>query len=466
MPSFSPDAAHIAFNFYANGPSPLANPPSAPTTGDGKTISMMDFAAASRTFSNFRNLYTPSSGTAVWPVFLPPGQNGVVFEREIRNNGTDFGGTREDSSFDCTPPCGNSLNLTGATGELWWVSTATSQATVLGNLNGTGGTPPIAANYLPVGANQHGNPANASYNDSVYNYEPTVLPTTAAGYNWVVFTSRRMYGNVATINPYFSDPRFHDISLQPTPKKLWVAAVSLSPTPGTDPSFPAFYLPGQELLAGNARAYFVSAHCEAAGPLTAANVCGSNLDCCGAPTTAVCQLDPPPLASPPVSHCVATSGGACVADGSACTADAQCCSFGTGSRCASGTCAPAPPIPGYTAESTTRLYVASCPTAQSAVWRYFYWQTNTPTGTQIQFTAQTAPTGPPWGAAVSIGTAQPPPTAMTGTSTQTVDALLRAANQVSQNELLVTAAFVPSVSPAQTPTLVSWEITYDCVDSE
>ena len=42
-----------------------------------------------------------------------------------------------------------------------------------------------------------------------------------------------------------------------TPKKLWVAAIDLNAPVGTDASHPAFYLPAQELLAGNARGFWV-----------------------------------------------------------------------------------------------------------------------------------------------------------------------------------------------------------------
>ena len=38
----------------------------------------------------------------------------------------------------------------------------------------------------------------STYDDTTLNYEPTVLPVVAGGYAWVVFTSRRLYGNVAT----------------------------------------------------------------------------------------------------------------------------------------------------------------------------------------------------------------------------------------------------------------------------
>jgi len=47
-----------------------------------------------------------------------------------------------------------------------------------------------------------------------------------------------MYGNVASGDPYDNGDGSH-----PIPKKLWVAAIDLHPTPGKDPSHPAFYLP-------------------------------------------------------------------------------------------------------------------------------------------------------------------------------------------------------------------------------
>ncbi|MEO8875781.1 MAG: hypothetical protein ABI461_09360, partial [Polyangiaceae bacterium] len=280
-PVFAHDASAVAFNFYSGSASPLST-----ATGDGKSLAVMNFMPPA-TFSNFRTLYTPAAGVAAyaaWPTFLPPGQNGVVFQNEITVNGRDWAGTR--STCDGTGTCNN----IGATGDLWWVNTSgAAQAVRLANMNGGAYMPRSAA-----GANYHGTSAqNATYYEEVFNYEPASLPVTIGGYSWVAFTSRRLYGNVATVNPYWSDPRYQDISVQPTTKKIWIAAISPNPTAGTDPSFPAFYLPGQELLAGNSRAYFTLAACEAAGARTAANVCTSNLDCCGAtasPATAACQL--------------------------------------------------------------------------------------------------------------------------------------------------------------------------------
>ena len=84
-----------------------------------------------------------------------------------------------------------------------------------------------------------------------------------------------MYGNEATIPPFCSDPRGVDLINNITPKKLWVAAVDLSQAPGTDSSHPAFYVPAQELLAGNARGFWTLDPCQADG-----TTCMSGDQCC------------------------------------------------------------------------------------------------------------------------------------------------------------------------------------------
>ena len=60
-----------------------------------------------------------------------------------------------------------------------------------------------------------------------------------------------------------------------TTKKLWVAAIDLGAAPGTDVSHPAFYLPAQELLAGNSRAFWVLDPCRNDG-----SSCESGDQCC------------------------------------------------------------------------------------------------------------------------------------------------------------------------------------------
>jgi hypothetical protein len=196
---------------------------------------------------------------ALYPSFFPT-NDGVVFENELQTDGRGYGETR--ASCDTA---GNPCVQTGAEGELWWVDTKTHTAHRLDNLNGD--------SYLPTFA------AHNAAEDEKLNYEPTVNPVASGGYAWVVFTSRRLYGNVATRDAYESDPRNFDTSATspsgPTPKKLWVAAIDLSAPPGTDPSHPAFYLPAQEIFAGNSRGYWVVNPCESDG-----SSCSTGDECC------------------------------------------------------------------------------------------------------------------------------------------------------------------------------------------
>lgn len=292
-PVFSADGTAVAFNWWGGNTSAGA--------ADNRSLAMLTFAAP-RTFSGFTVLHTPPSGqTDLYPSFLPT-NTGVVFELELVNNGRGFGETRSncDSSSGCSD--------TGTRAELWWVDMATKQAHALSKLNGVG--------MVPNGPNTH-------TADATLNYEPTVSPIPSGGYAWVIFTSRRMYGNIATLNPFWSDPRFHDISTDPTTKKLWVAAVDLNAAPGTDPSHPAFYLPGQELLAGNSRGYWSLDPCR-----PDLEGCGSGDQCCGGycrgptETTKICSSTKPQ----------------CSQEFEKCDTAADCCDQAAGAVCLNARC--------------------------------------------------------------------------------------------------------------------------------
>jgi hypothetical protein len=287
----------VAFNFWGG------------TGADQVSLAWMDFAQPTNAFSGLFELYTPtaSGNTAVWPSFLPT-SDGVVFELETVNNGRDFAGTR--STCDSSGTCSN----TGTEGELWWVDQKTKTGTRLDQANGL--------NYLPTSADGH-------MTDWELNYEPTVNPVASGGYAWVVFTSRRLYGNVATINPYWSDPRFHDISQTPTTKKLWVAAIDLNATPGTDPSHPAFYLPGQELLAGNSRGYWVVNPCLANGAS-----CLTGDQCCGG----YCRAGEDGGAL----VCGSVPSG-CSAEYEKCAKTSDCCGASSGVQCINDICSVSAP---------------------------------------------------------------------------------------------------------------------------
>jgi hypothetical protein len=246
-----------------------------------------------------------------YPVFLPD-NSGVVFETQVRQ-GSD--------SVLCT--------RNGARSQLWWVNVSgTPKPVALAAVNGTG--------YLPVGVNDHGSDFDAtdpqytpgsdesSYDDTTLNYEPTVLPIVSGGYAWVVFTSRRMYGNQIFQTPWNSWPTNYDtkdLAEAPT-KKLWVAAIDLNAPPGTDPSHPAFYLPAQEILAGNSRGFWVLAPCQADGAS-----CMTGDQCCNG----YCSGPSNDLT------CSSTPSASCSAPQEKCTTAADCCD--STNLCINGFCA-------------------------------------------------------------------------------------------------------------------------------
>ena len=109
--------------------------------------------------------------------------------------------------------------------------------------------------------------------DENLDFYPTVAPISTGGYFWTYFTSRRAYGNVY---PGLNGQGAADVGT----KAIWVSAIDIGAPAGTDPSHPAFYLPGQELGSGNIRAFAVLAPCKGDG-----SSCESGLDCCGGSCT-------------------------------------------------------------------------------------------------------------------------------------------------------------------------------------
>ena len=307
-PAFSRDGTKVAFDYWTGT--------LAPGGGDGHTLDVMSFvcgpvaapaagapSCGSFAFSNLRRLYTNSdavSGYVGWPAWLPD-SSGIVFHNTMVLPAND--GDSPLSTWH------------GAKAKLWFVDvpadpSVAPQPIALDALNGDG---PNGASVLPAasGVLLHGD-------DDRMNYEPTVNPIASGGYAWVVFTSRRMYGNVAQGDPYAAAD-----GVTAVPKKLWIAAIDTHPTPGHDPSHPAFYLPGQELSAGNMRGFWAVDPCRADGAS-----CETGDECCG-------------------GYCRPTPSGAlacgniktgCAQEFEKCTQTSDCCGAAQGFECTNSVC--------------------------------------------------------------------------------------------------------------------------------
>jgi hypothetical protein len=277
--------------------------------------------------------------------------------------------------------------------------------------------------------------------------------------SWVVFTSRRMYGNVAYDDPWDAEPAdtggtpYACNSSTPPTKKLWIAALNKDFTPGSDPSHPAFYLPGQELNAGNSHAYWVSTPCAATGA-----TCSTSDDCCGGSGAS-------PSARCNGSSKVCQSIDECAPIGDACAASADCC---TGLICSgAGRCAD--PV-FYSTETFEREYVAECAPGYKVAWRFFEWQAAIPDGTSIDLQVQTkfeddATYAPVPGVALDSIIASSPAGAWVRGSL-TVDEALATKGVGSRAYLKVAMTFNPNNDANSSPNLRAWRQNYDCLPAE
>ena len=201
MPAFSPDGSRLVFTDY--------------DASAGQTLALMSFSVSTRTASGYQSLYTTPGRLAGWPTFLPDG-NGVVF---TLGDSSEFSGG------------GVGIHPSGPPGpatDLYLVDVATHAATLLSRAMGFRSDNELepSQTYLPGGAM-----------DLHQNYYPTVSPSPSGGYAWVFFDSFRTYGN------------------QGAHRSIWGTAITLSPdgTYASDPSHPAFFLPGQDLATPNFR---------------------------------------------------------------------------------------------------------------------------------------------------------------------------------------------------------------------
>jgi hypothetical protein len=290
MPMFSPDGKHIVYNDYDQG--------------QGHSLFMADYDYASNAFSNPRQVFTDATLYAAWPFFTPDSKE-IIFATDTR---ADFTSQVPDPGLAINFTTGQlQLTPTGH-GHLMVIDVATKTATKLDLANGYKG----GQTYLPAG--------EARDNDR--EFFPTVTPIAAGGFYWALFTSRRTYGNLWT----------KDIEDQTT-KKIWVSAIDIDAPAGTDPSHPAFYLPGQETETGNIRAFGALEPCKEDGA-----ACSAGSECCKGHCT---QINP----STGIGVCGELMVNQCSRLDDKCTADTDCCTdpqngaLGRKLYCIAGFCA-------------------------------------------------------------------------------------------------------------------------------
>jgi hypothetical protein len=277
MPMFSPDGKHLVYNDYDQGPQSMVMADGNQYTVGGHSLWIQDFDAGTNTFSNPKQIYSDPTLFPAWPFFTPDSAQ-VVFATDTRS---DYASQVPDIFG---PP---QMTPTGA-GHLMIIDLASGKVTALDAANGYAN----GASYLPGG----------EMRDNNLEFFPTVSPISGGGFAWVLFTSRRTYGNLWT--PGVDDP---------TSKKIWVTAVNVGLPAGMDPSNPAFLLPGQEISSGNIRAFAALEPCKEDG-----QACTSGADCCKGFCS---KIDP----ATGIGMCGKTVDHTCSRVDEKCTTDADCC---------------------------------------------------------------------------------------------------------------------------------------------
>lgn len=257
MPAFAPDGTLLAYVDMANG-----------------GLAAYNFDLPGGKASNPHPLVPKGAGNEIAFPSVTPDAKGIIYHR-------------------------GPLDTRNGAGDLFFASAMTAgQEVRLAKLDGDG--------Y----------PFAAGARDLALNYEPTFAPVASGGYFWVVFTSRRTYGNALTGGATVV-------------KQLWVAAIDQNPIAGQDPSHPPFRLPGQDISSVNMRGYWALDPCKGDG-----QGCASGTECCGG------YCDGTVDAGAPVCR---SSQSQCSQVGDRCNANADCCNSSTGVTCINHVCSEPPP---------------------------------------------------------------------------------------------------------------------------
>jgi hypothetical protein len=283
MPMFSPDGTRLTF---VNG-----------DLSYGRHLGLMDVDLSKNPplFSNYRTPLTVTADVIAWPTFLPDAR-GIAYHH------------------------GNSFTTERANAE---VRLLDAQSGTVQDLQALNGYLPDGTFYLPGGVAEDGS----------VNYEPSASPVAVGGYYWLMFASRRTYGN--TIGPGGTVAGGTDGFAKNGPRgKFWMAAIDINYAGKSDPSHPAFYVDGQELTAGNLRPFLVLEPCHPRG-----DACETGSDCC----EGFCRETGRATDGTPTLECVPPPASGCSNLDEPCGTAGDCCN--PDHLCLNRRCALAAPPP-------------------------------------------------------------------------------------------------------------------------
>jgi hypothetical protein len=283
-PTFSPDGKLFA---YASNCDPGFGYPVEFRTSN---LSLYSFSNAAPYFSSPATVLTSAGlGDAIAFPSFSPDSKWIFYQRG------DYSRAKYNDST-ATPTHGSD--------DIYIAAAQAGAAQIaLPNLNGAG---------VLSASNQH------------LNYAPTVNPIAVGGYFWVVFTSPRDYGN-EMVAPGTTQPNDQTYANR---KQLWVGAVDAN-VGGSDPSHPAFWLPGQDGTTANMFGYWALAPCKQTPVDGGTATCTAGFECC----SGFCEN----------GRCASQTGG-CSNVGDKCKTTADCCTTGGSNiACIGGFCEPMQP---------------------------------------------------------------------------------------------------------------------------
>jgi hypothetical protein len=321
MPQFSPDGRMVVINHAKPDPE---------RSGfvDRRELAVMDYDAATQTFSNLRVIVSHLGPEPTQPYDMTTQVLGLL-QRNGRDNcsaplGQSLGSGKYERG-ECDGPCYTSRPA----------FTPDNRGVVFSlvdqpDFNHSAGRKQPAKShlyYVEIASGRVVRLDNAMRvaNLEEYGYDnyPSVLPVSVGGYAWLFWTGRRSWG---TRGGGIFQPgamgELPGLAGSSSSRRIWVSALRLSDaTRGdalTDPSSPAFFLEGQ----GERPSMRVSAALDACRPEGSA--CESGVDCCEGHCSS--------------GECRVPEAQACSKAMDACTTAADCCQDGTGQACVGGFC--------------------------------------------------------------------------------------------------------------------------------